>query len=127
MLTSDNSLRVFSELDMSHPAVFAPARLLLVLALAAVVLGDGYGGGHGGGHGGGYGGGGHGSGTACIVKEIRMELLFIYFYFVKKSVQILFRFWTVGQVKKKDKLSDYRISDLGISYRMRDKPSLDEI
>jgi hypothetical protein len=54
--------------------VSPPLRLLLLLILAAVALGDGYGG-HGGGHGGGYGGGGHGSGTACIVKEQRTELL----------------------------------------------------
>ncbi len=67
---------------MSHPVVLGPVRLLLlVVALAAVALGDGYGGGHGGGHGGGYGGGGHGSGTACIVKGIWMEMLFLLFYF----------------------------------------------
>jgi hypothetical protein len=71
---------MFSELDMSQPVVLGPVRLLLVLSLAAVALGDGYGGGHGGGHGGGYGGGGHGSGTACIVKGIKMEYLFILFY-----------------------------------------------
>ncbi len=65
-------------MDMSHPVVLGPVRLLLVLSLAAVALGDGYGGGHGGGHGGGYGGGGHGSGTACIVKGIRMKFLFIF-------------------------------------------------
>ncbi len=68
---------------MSHPVVLGPVRLVLVLALAAVALGDGYGGGHGGGHGGGYGGGGHGSGTACIVKGIRMEIRYILFYFLK--------------------------------------------
>ncbi len=90
IVTSDNFLFV-SELDMSHPAVFAPARLLLlVAALAAVVMGDGYGGGHGGGHGGGYGGGGHGSGTACIVKGIRMEYLFILFYFYVYILLLIF-------------------------------------
>ena len=48
----------------------SPLQLLLLFALAALSLSDGYGGGgHGGGHGGGYGGGHTGSGTSCIVKE----------------------------------------------------------
>ena len=71
----------FQEKEMCS-CLSAVLQLLLVTVLAAVVMGDGYGGG-GHGHGGGYGGS-QGSGTACIVKEIRMEL--IQFYLIKYTI-----------------------------------------